>query len=359
MNSQVICTILYELSLALEVHMKYFFLIAFYIIPLSGHAAFLALPKSPEIPKDNLQTIEKINLGKTLYFDPRLSKNGMLSCNSCHNLAGGGEDNRAVSLSFKGEKGSRSSPTVWNSAFHTTQFWDGRVKSLEEQAVGPITNPVEMGMPDFPTVVERLQKIPGYVTMFDKVFGKNSITKDNIGKAIASFERTLVTPDSPFDKYMHGNKSALSASEKRGMKLVQDVGCTVCHSGANFSGENKMGEGNFQKFPVYADNDYVKKYKLMDDTGRFAETKKEDDKHIWRVPTWRNIALTAPYFHNGAVKTLDEAVRVMGKAQLNVDLKEDQVKDIVAFLESTTGKFPKIEVPRLPPTLGATVVDED
>ncbi len=328
------------------------------IYPQFAHA-LTALPKSPEIPKDNPQSVEKINLGKTLYFDPRLSKNGMLSCNSCHNLALGGDDNRAVSLSFKGEKGGRSSPTVWNSAFHTTQFWDGREKSLEAQAVGPIVNPVEMGMPDFPTVVERLKKIPGYVTMFDKVFGKNSITKENIGKALASFERTLVTPNSPFDQYMHGNKKALSPEAQRGMKLVQEVGCTVCHSGANFSGENKMGEGNFQKFPVYPDNDYVKKYNLMVDTGRFTVTNVEDDKHIWRVPTWRNIALTAPYFHNGSVKTLDEAVRVMAKAQLNVDLKENQVKDIVAFLTSTTGTFPKIEIPRLPPTLGETVVDED
>jgi len=321
--------------------------------------ALTALPKAPEIPQDNPQTVEKINLGKTLYFDPRLSKNGMLSCNSCHNLALGGDDNRAVSLSFKGEKGGRSSPTVWNSAFHTTQFWDGREKSLEAQAVGPIVNPVEMGMPDFPTVVDRLQKIPGYVTMFEKVFGKNSITKENIGKALASFERTLITPNSPFDQFMHGNKKALSIEAQRGMKLVQEVGCTVCHSGANFSGENKMGEGNFQKFPVFPDNDYVKKYKLMEDPGRFTVTKAEDDKHIWRVPTWRNIALTAPYFHNGSVKTLDEAVRVMAKAQLNTDLKEEQIKDIVAFLTSTTGTFPKIEIPRLPSTLGVTVVDED
>lgn len=336
--------------------MKFIFLTTFFVFPILGQA-MMPLPKLPEIPKDNPQTIQKINLGKSLYFDPRLSLNGTQSCNTCHNVAAGGEDNRSVSLSFKGEKGGRSAPTVWNAAFHTTQFWDGRVKSLEEQAVGPITNPVEMGMPDFAAVVARLEKIPGYVDMFEKVFGKNAITKENIGKAIASFERTLITPNSPFDKYMHGNKSALSAQAKRGMKLVQDVGCIACHSGANFNGDLKMGEGNFQKFPVFTDNSFVKKYKFEEDTGRFTATKNADDKHMWRVPTWRNIALTAPYFHNGSVQTLDEAVRVMAKVQLNVDLKEEQIKDIVAFLESLTGTFPKIEIPRLPPTLGVSVVD--
>lgn len=339
--------------------MKKLLLVLVASCPLTVLAAMQALPKSPEIPKDNPQTIQKINLGRALYFDPRLSRNGTISCNSCHNLMLGGDDQRAVSVGVYGKKGDRSSPTVWNSAFSTTQFWDGRAKSLEEQAVGPIVNPVEMGMPHFDVVVERLNKISGYVQMFDKVFGKNSISKENIGKAIASFERTLNTPNSPFDKFMHGNKSAMTAQMKRGMKLVQDTGCLACHSGPNFNGENlKMGEGNFQKFPTFPDNDYVKKYNLMADTGRFSVTNKEEDKHMWRVPTWRNIALTAPYFHNGSVKTLDEAVRVMAKSQLNTDLKEDQVADIVAFLGSLTGEFPKIDMPRLPPTPNITVVEE-
>lgn len=317
----------------------------------------LPLPKTPEIPKDNPQSLEKINLGKVLYFDPRLSKNGTISCNTCHNVMLGGEDQRSVSVGINGQKGGRSAPTVWNSAFHTVQFWDGRAKSLEEQAVGPITNPIEMGMPNFEQVVERLNQIPGYVQMFDKVFGKKSITKENIGKAIASFERTLITKDSNFDKYMHGNKKAMSQQQLRGMKLVSEIGCTACHNGVNFNGENlKMGEGNFQKFPV-VDNSFIKKYNLAQDLGRHAVTQKEDDKNMWRVPTWRNVALTAPYFHNGAVKNLEEAVRIMAKSQLDLELKQNQVEDIVAFLESLTGKFPKIDMPRLPETLKTTLVD--
>lgn len=320
--------------------------------------AMQALPKSAEIPKDNKQTIEKINLGKSLFFDPRMSINGTISCNSCHNLMLGGEDQRSVSVGVNGQKGGRSSPTVWNSAFHTVQFWDGRAISLEDQAVGPIGNPIEMGMPHFELVRDRLKQIPGYVAMFEKAFGKDSITKENIGKAIASFERTLIAGNSPFDKFIHGNKKAMTMQAQRGMKLVQEVGCIVCHAGANFNGESlKMGEGNFQKFPVFTDNEFVKKYNFMADTGRFDFTKNENDKHMWRVPTWRNIALTAPYFHNGSVRTLDEAVIVMAKVQLNLDLTENQVSDIVAFLESLTGIFPKIDMPRLPPTPKTTLFD--
>lgn len=320
--------------------------------------AMQALPKSAVIPKDNKQTIEKINLGKSLFFDPRMSINGTISCNSCHNLMLGGEDQRSVSVGVNGQKGGRSAPTVWNSAFHTVQFWDGRAISLEDQAVGPIGNPIEMGMPHFELVRDRLKQIPGYVAMFEKAFGKDSITKENIGKAIASFERTLIAGNSPFDKFMHGNKKAMTMQAQRGMKLVQEVGCIVCHSGANFNGENlKMGEGNFQKFPVFTDNEFVKKYNFMADTGRFDFTKNENDKNLWRVPTWRNIALTAPYFHNGSVRTLDEAVTVMAKVQLNLDLTENQVSDIVAFLESLTGIFPKIDMPRLPPTPKTTLFD--
>lgn len=321
--------------------------------------AMTPLPKRAEIPKDNPQSVEKINLGKTLYFDPRLSKDGTISCNSCHNVMLGGEDQRSVSVGVAGQKGGRSSPTVWNSAFHTTQFWDGRAETLEEQAVGPITNPVEMGMPDFETVIKRLEKIPGYVQMFESTFGTKGITKENIGKALASFERTLISGESDFDKYMHGNKKALSPQKIRGMKLVQEIGCTACHVGVNFNGENlKMGEGNFQKFPVI-DNNLIAKYNLAADLGRYNVTKLIEDKNMWRVPTWRNIALTAPYFHNGSVKTLDEAVKIMAKSQLDMDLKDEQVNDIVAFLESLTGKFPKIAMPRLPETKNTTLMDLD
>lgn len=321
--------------------------------------AMTPLPKTPPVPADNKMTPAKINLGKILYFEPRLSLNGTISCNTCHNVMLGGEDNRSVSVGVNGQRGGRSAPTVWNAAFHSVQFWDGRASSLEEQAVGPITNPIEMGMPNFDVVIERLSSIEEYVDMFKKAFPKDKkpISKVNIGKAIATFERTLISGNSPFDLYKSGKKSAMSKSAIRGMKLVEETGCLACHSGSNFSGDNKMGEGNFQTFPVFAENEYVKKYDFLKDNGRYETTQKEEDKHIWRVPTWRNIALTAPYFHNGSVATLEEAVKVMAKVQLDKDLNDKDTADIVSFLESLTGKFPKIDMPRLPSTPKRSIVD--
>jgi cytochrome c peroxidase len=282
--------------------------------------AFEALPETPPIPKDNPMTPAKIELGKQLFFDPRLSKDGTVSCNSCHNVMASGTDNRPVSVGVKAQTGGRSAPTVWNAAFLTTQFWDGRAATLEEQAKGPILNPIEMGMPDKEEVIRRVKAIPGYVEQFNDVFGgENPVNYDNLAKAIAAFERTLITPNSPFDRYVKGEKSALSDSAKRGMELVKSVGCTSCHTGPNFAGPKSlaMGEGFFQKFPAFPGSEYDKKYELLSDLGLYSVTKNETDKNVWRVPTWRNVALTAPYFHNGSVKTLDEAVRVMGKTQLD------------------------------------------
>lgn len=322
--------------------------------------AMNALPAKVPVPADNPQTPAKIELGKALYFDPRLSHDGTISCNSCHNVMSDGADGRPVGVGIRGQRGGRGSPTVWNSAFNTVQFWDGRAASLEEQAKGPLTNPVEMGMKDHDAVVARLKLIPGYVQMFKKAFGpKAEINIDNTAKAIASFERTLITPNSPFDKYKKGNKKALSASAIKGMKLVEEIGCTSCHVGDNFNGEGfKMGEGNYQPFPQIPGSKYDKQYDLLSDLGRYEVTKNPEDKNKWRVPTWRNVALTAPYFHNGKVATLDEAVRVMAKTQLDVDLKDDQVQDIVAFLNSLTGEFPKISMPRLPETPGTTLTPD-
>ncbi|KPJ91977.1 MAG: cytochrome C peroxidase [Gammaproteobacteria bacterium SG8_11] len=322
--------------------------------------AFDALPEKPPIPKDNPMTEAKIELGKQLYFDPRLSKDGTVSCNSCHNVMASGTDNRPVSVGVDAQKGGRSAPTVWNAAFLTTQFWDGRAATLEDQAKGPILNPIEMGMPDPETVVKRIKNVPGYVSQFKDVFGgKDPVTYDNIAKAIAAFERTLVTPNSPFDRYVKGDKDALSKSAKRGMELVKSVGCTSCHTGPNFSGPASLqiGEGFFQKFPTFNGSKYEKKYDLLADTGLASVTNNDSDKHMWRVPTWRNVAVTAPYFHNGSVATLDEAVRVMAKTQLNKDLKDKEVKDIVEFLNSLTGEFPKISMPRLPDTVGESLIN--
>jgi cytochrome c peroxidase len=322
--------------------------------------AFDALPEKPPVPKDNPMTKAKIELGKQLFFDPRLSKDGTVSCNSCHNVMASGTDNRPVSVGVDAQKGGRSAPTVWNAAFLTTQFWDGRAASLEDQAKGPILNPIEMGMPDPDTVIGRIKNIPGYVSQFESVFGgKDSVTYDNLAKAIASFERTLITPNSPFDRYVKGDKKALSKSAKRGMDLVKSVGCTSCHTGPNFAGPASlaMGEGFFQKFPTFTGSKYEKKYNLIADVGLASVTKKDADKHMWRVPTWRNVAMTAPYFHNGSVATLDEAVRVMAKTQLNKELSDKEVKDIVEFLSSLTGEFPKISMPRLPETMGQSLLN--
>jgi cytochrome c peroxidase len=329
----------------------FFTLIAF--LSFSALAEFKALPDAPPIPADNPQTPEKIELGKMLFFDPRLSMDGTISCNSCHNVMFHGGDGRPVGAGIHGQRGGRGSPTVWNSAYLTVQFWDGRAASLEEQALGPLINSVEMGMTSHDLVITRIKQIPGYIQAFKKVFPKfNQPTIQNAAKAIAAYERTLITPNSPFDKYMKGNKKAMSKQQIRGMKLVDEIGCTSCHAGATFAGEGlKMGEGNFQPFPQIPGSKYDKMYDITADLGRFEVTKKDDDKNHWRVPTWRNVAITAPYFHNGKVKTLDEAVRVMAKTQLDMDLKENQVADIVAFLNALTGEFPTQTMPMIPNTL--------
>lgn len=324
---------------------------------LAGPAlGFQPLPEKPPVPEDNPMSPAKVSLGKQLYFDKRLSVDGTISCNSCHSVLAGGTDNRETSMGVKGQEGPRNAPTVWNAAFLTVQFWDGRAKSLEEQAKGPIVNPIEMGMPSPQAAVERIRKIPGYRQQFEEVFG--AVTYDNIARAIAAYERTLLTPDSPFDRYQKGDKDAMSEQAVRGMKTVRQVGCTACHTGVNFAGpEMPMGSGFYQKFPTNTDNEYVGKYNLMEDLGRYEVTGNEEDRHMWRVQTWRNVALTAPYFHNGSVKTLDEAVRVMARTQLDKELTDQQVADIVAFLNALTGKFPEQTLPQLPGHRNASLVD--
>lgn len=327
-----------------------------------AHAGMETLPAKPPVPADNPMTPAKIELGKKLYFDPRLSQSGAISCNSCHNVMSGGEDNRPNSIGHNGQHGGRSAPTVWNAAFLSVQFWDGRAKSLEEQAKGPLINPVEMAMGNHDLVISRIQKIPGYVEEFKKTFSSvksaADINIDLVAKAIATYERTLIAANSPYDQYIKGNKKAMSAKSLQGMQLVQDVGCTGCHMGGNFAGPAlPEGTGFYQKFPVYPGSEYDTKYDLLKDKGRYDVTKAEQEKNFWRVPTWRNIALTAPYFHNGSVKTLDEAVRVMGKTQLNKDLNDDQVSKIVAFLESLTSQFPEQKMPRLPATPGTSLLE--
>lgn len=320
---------------------------------LSFASTFEALPLKAPSPIDNPTTLEKIDLGRKLFFDPRLSKSGNVSCNSCHNVMAGGEDMRATSIGHNGQKGGRSAPTVWNAAFLSAQFWDGRAPTLEEQAKGPLTNPIEMAMDSHEEVVDRLLQIPGYVAEFKKVWGsKSALTIDHVAKSIAAYERTLITPNSRFDKFVKGETSALNSKEKRGFHLFQTVGCVGCHSGPNFSG------AAFQKFPLIPNPEIDEKFGLTKDLGRFAATKNESDKNFWRVPTLRNITLTAPYFHNGSVQVLNEAVRIMAKTQLNRDLKVDEVNDLVAFLGTLTGEFPKQNMPRLPDLIGSSVVTQ-
>ncbi len=327
---------------------------------ISVRAEWKPLPDAPPIPADNPQTPAKIELGKMLFFDPRLSMDGTISCNSCHNVMFHGGDGRAVGAGIHGQRGGRGSPTVWNSAFHTVQFWDGRAATLEEQAVGPLVNSVEMGMTSHDLVIERIKQIPGYIQAFKKVFPKDKEpTIKNAAKAIAAYERILITPNSPFDKYLKGNKKAMNAQQIKGMKLVDEIGCTSCHTGVNLAGDGfKMGEGNYQPFPQIPGSKYDKMYDLTSDLGRFEVTKKADDKNHWRVPTWRNVAITAPYFHNGKVKTLDEAVRVMAKTQLDMDLNDSQISDIVAFLNALTGEFPKQTMPMLPNTINHSITPD-
>ncbi|MGZ5051900.1 MAG: cytochrome-c peroxidase [Methylobacter sp.] len=316
---------------------------------VSVASAWETLPSQAESPADNPTNPAKVELGQMLYHDPRLSSTGTVSCSSCHNTMLGGEDNRPVAMGVNGQTGGRSAPTVWNAAFNKVQFWDGRAASLEDQAGGPVTNPIEMGMKNWDEVVARLKTIDGYKQYFEAAFGRDLISKDTVTKAIAAYERTLITPNSPYDQYVAGDKSALTKQQVRGMEKVAELGCTSCHSGPAFN-----GPGVFQKFPVIPNGYFEAQYHFSKDKGLAEVTKNSADEHMWKVPTLRNIALTAPYFHNGSVKTLDKAVTLMAKLQLGKDLSKEEVADIVAFLEGLTGEFPRQKMPTLPGTPGST-----
>jgi len=336
-----------------------------YSLWLGGIAAVLAggvataqtwetLPTVAPAPADNPTTAARVELGKMLYNDPRFSETGTVSCASCHNVMEGGDDHRPTSIGVHGVKGGRNAPTVFNAAFLTAQFWDGRAATLEDQAKGPIVNPVEMGMKDLGSAMDRIRAIPGYAPHFKAAFGDGDVINiDNAAKAIAAYERTQITPDSPYDRFVKGDKGALTAEQQKGMQAFAATGCQACHSGAAFAGPPlPIGTPFLQKFPLYTANAYVAKYDLLADKGRFESTKDPADEHMWRVPQLRNLVYTAPYLHNGSVKTLPEMVRLMGKVQLDKDVPPADVASITAFLESLTGEFPKETLPRLPPTPG-------
>jgi cytochrome c peroxidase len=320
----------------------------------AAQAAWEALPHKVPEPAGNPTTAAKVELGKMLYFDPRFSSTGSVSCFSCHNVMEGGDDHMSTSIGVHGQKGGRNAPTVWNAAFHSAQFWDGRAATLEDQAKGPPVNPIEMGMGSLDAVIDRIRAIPGYRPYFEAAFGPGDVvTMDNAAKAIAAYERTLITPDSAYDRYVGGDKEALTAQQVRGMEAFAATGCTSCHAGAVFDGPSlPTGSAFLVKFPTFGDSPYVAEYALADDPGRFNVTGLEADQHLWRVPTLRNLEYTAPYMHNGAVKELAEAVRVMGSTQLGQTLDEAQVQDMVAFLMALSGPFPDQAMPRLPATPG-------
>lgn len=316
------------------------------------------LPTTAPAPEDNPTTMDRVELGKKLYFDPRLSLTGTVSCNSCHNVMEGGDDGRPSSMGILGRIGPRNAPTVWNSAFQTSQFWDGRSPSLEDQAKGPLLAGPEMGMPSHDFVIERIRLIPEYVLEFRAVFGPgDALNIDNAAKAIAAFERTLITPNSPYDRAVTGDENAMTAQQIRGLLLFDRIGCTECHSGPVFNGWTS-GDimPTFQEFPRFKSNPFVAKYELTADAGRFDVTNNEDDRRRFKVPTLRNVTLTAPYLHNGAVESLDEAVRVMGATQLETDLNDEEVADIVAFLSALEGRFPTIILPRIPSLSGESIL---
>ncbi len=275
---------------------------------------------------DEEENAALIKLGIMLYMDPRLSVNDKISCNSCHGLDNYGVDNEPTSPGHEGKRGDRNSPTTMNAALHIAQFWDGRASDVEAQALGPILNPVEMGMPNKGAVVQKIQAIDEYQVLFAEAFSesKHPFNYNNIGKAIGAFERTLLTP-SRFDDFLNGDEDALNKSEKKGLKKFMRMGCANCHNGV------AIGGNSYKKIGL------VEPYET-EDMGRYGVTGLESDKKVFKVPSLRNIAQTGPYFHDGSVETLDEAIKLMAKHQLGRDVGHGFVKDIKAFLGSLTGK---------------------
>ncbi len=313
-----------------------------------GSYRWEALPEVAPVPAN----CAKVTLGERLFFDPRLSRDGTISCASCHDVRhGAGHDGLATAVGIDAQVGKRNTPTVWNSAFQARLFWDGRAASLEEQAMGPLINPAEMGMPSLEAVVERVAAEPEYRLAFEQAFGADKhITIERIAEAIAAFERTLITPDSPYDRFVRGELSALTAAQLRGMALFESVGCINCHHGPNFSAASRFdSRAPYRIFPALA-TPFEERYRLTEDHGASGVS----GRGVWRVPSLRNVALTAPYFHNGSVTELKEAVRIMATVQLGrvghmlvwsdrgkrlemregSALTEQELDDIVAFLHA-------------------------
>ena len=310
-------------------------------------ARLKVLAPLPAVMEDskNPVTEAKVLLGRLLYYEPRLSKNHDVSCNSCHPLGEYGVDRQPVSDGHRKQLGTRNAPTVYNAAGHFAQFWDGRAPTVEEQAKGPVLNPVEMAMPSEKAAVALLKSMPEYVAAFGRAFPgqKDAVTFDNMARAIGAFERRLVTP-SRWDKFLKGDQAALSDAEKAGLNKFVEVGCPMCHQGAY------LGANSFQKLGL------VKSWTHTKDLGRYAVSKQEADKLVFKVPSLRNIDQTAPYYHDGSVKTLEEAVRLMAEHQTGRKLAKPEVASIVTWLKALTGPIPQdyIQPPVLPKSTVST-----
>ncbi|WP_026606723.1 cytochrome-c peroxidase [Methylocapsa acidiphila] len=308
---------------------------------------FTPIPTTPPELPGNPATPAKVELGKDLYFDPRLSASHSISCASCHNLGLGGADAQPTSIGHHWQRGGRNAPTVLNAVFNLAQFWDGRAKDLEEQAGGPVVNPIEMASQEV-DAVGLLKTIPGYRDAFAAAFPGEAapVSLANAQKAIAVFEATLITPNAPFDRFLKGDAKALSPVEKEGLALFLDKGCANCHNGVN------IGGGMYAKFGIALKPG--PEFLPPDDKGRAKVTKSQDDEDAFKVPTLRNIALTAPYFHTGKEWDLRKAVALMGATQIGEQLSEDDINKITAFLGSLTGEQPKVTYPVLPPSASTT-----
>lgn len=307
---------------------------------------FKPIPTADVIIKEKGLTQEQIDLGRWLWFEPRLSKSHIITCNTCHSVGTGGADNIPTSVGHGWQHGPRNSPTVLNAVFNVAQFWDGRAADLAEQAKGPVQASVEMNAtPDL--VEETLRSIPDYVEKFAAAFPseKEPVNFDNMAKALEAFESTLVTPNSRMDQFLLG-KDTLNDQELVGLKLFIDKGCIACHSGVNFGGQNYYPFGLVKRPGA----DILPE----GDRGRFDVTKTASDEYVFRAAPLRNIALTAPYFHSGEVWSLEEAVALMGTSQLGTELNENEVKSITAFLHTLTGEQPKVEYPTLPASTAET-----
>jgi cytochrome c peroxidase len=301
---------------------------------------FKPIPKTVSKIKGKSFTPEKINLGKLLYFEPRLSASDLISCNTCHNIGMGGVDFQETSVGHGWQKGPRNAPTVLNSVFNIAQFWDGRAADLKQQAKGPIQTSIEMNNTPEATVAV-LKSMPEYVALFKKAFPDqpDPVTFDNMAGAIEAFEATLLTPDSPFDLYLKGDQNALTAAEKEGLAIFMDKGCVTCHVGINIGGEG------YYPFGV---KERPRAEIMAGDVGRYKVTKTKSDEYVFKAPSLRNIALTPPYFHSGRVWNLREAVAIMGSVQLGATLTPRETERVVEFLTTTTGIQPKVDYPILP-----------